>query len=49
VLQPFAVPKKTAQSVGRVASGELKATGTDGINLDLSRKDNDLDSGFERF
>jgi methyl-accepting chemotaxis protein len=48
-LQPFAVPGKSAKPNGRVVPSELKLTGTNGINLKLSRKDNDLDSGFERY
>ena len=48
--QPFAVPGKSPKPVARVAPPtELKATGTNGVNLNLSRKNDDLDNGFERY
>jgi len=48
--QPYAVPNKSPKPFARIApQSELKATGTDGVNLKLSRKNDDLDNGFERY
>jgi len=47
--QPQVMPGRQAKSNGRVVPSELKATGTGGFNLKLQQKNDDLDSGFERY
>ncbi|MES2393472.1 MAG: methyl-accepting chemotaxis protein [Acidobacteriota bacterium] len=48
--RPTAVmPSKSPRPAARSTSEELKATGTDGFNLRLKKKDDSADKGFERY
>ena len=40
---------KAPKPVGRAVPTELRATGTNGFNLQLKKQDDALDKGFERY